>query len=330
MDLMNQQQSERETQRAQAGRDELIERVARAVGDDGTVETPGRLRLLRHSSPTPKEHGVSLPAFCLIAQGSKEVLLGADLYRYDANHYLTTAASLPTATRVTEASEERPYLGVVLGLDPALVGSVMVEAAHPAPGDRIAVRAFEVSPLDAGLLDAVVRLVGLLDTPADEARFLRPLITREVVFRLLKGEQGGRLRQIAVLGGHGHRKGPGAAPKGLRPAVADRRHRRGAGDERLGLPPPLQVGHRDEPPAVPEADAPPGGPKPDASRGPRRRERRLPRWLLRRLALHPRRQEALRRAAYARRGTAAGGRNAKRQPMSRLGTGNGPGRRLRE
>jgi AraC-like DNA-binding protein len=141
----------------------------------------------------------------VVAQGSKEVLLGDDCYRYDADRYLITAAALPIATRVTEASEERPYLGVVLGLDPALVGSVMVEAGHPAPGDRTAVRAFEVSPLDAGLLDAVLRLVGLLDAPADEARFLRPLITREIVFRLLKGEQGDRLRQTAVLGGHGHR-----------------------------------------------------------------------------------------------------------------------------
>ena len=141
----------------------------------------------------------------MIAQGSKEVWLGDDRYRYDADSYLITAAALPTATRVTGASEERPYLGVVLGLDPDLVGSVMVEAGHLAPGDHAAVRAFDVSPLDAGLLDAVVRLVGLLDAPADEARFLRPLVTREIVFRLLKGEQGGRLRQIAVLGGHAHR-----------------------------------------------------------------------------------------------------------------------------
>jgi AraC-like DNA-binding protein len=205
MDLMNHQQSERETQRAQAGRDELVERVARAVGEDGAVEAPGGLRLLRRSSPTPKDHGVSSPAFCVIAQGSKEVLLGDDCYRYDADHYLITAAALPAATRVTEASEERPYLGVVLGLDPALVGSVMVEAGHPAPRGLSAVRAFDVSPLDAGLLDAVVRLVGLLDAPAEEARFLRPLVTREIVFRLLRGEQGGRLRQIAVLGGHAHR-----------------------------------------------------------------------------------------------------------------------------
>src|ERR687896_1396623 len=202
---MNHEQSQRETQWAQAARDELAERVARAVGEDGAVEVPGGLRLLRRSSPTPKDHGVSSPAFCVIAQGEKEVLLGDDCYRYDANHYLITAAALPTATRVTEASEERPYLGVVLGLDPALVGSVMVEAGHPGPGDQAAVRAFDVSPLDAGLLDAVVRLVGLLDSPADEARFLRPLVTREIVFRLLMGEQGDRLRQIAVSGGHSHR-----------------------------------------------------------------------------------------------------------------------------
>ena len=205
MDLMNHEQPEREVHRAQASRDELAERVARAVGEDGTFEAPGGLRLLRHSSPTPKDHGVSSPAFCVIAQGSKEVLLGDDCYRYDANRYLITAAALPIASRITEASEERPYLGVVLRLDPALVGSVMVEAGHPAPGEKAAVRAFDVSPLDTGLLNAVLRLVGLLDAPAEEARFLRPLVTREIVFRLLKGEQGGRLRQIAVLGGQSHR-----------------------------------------------------------------------------------------------------------------------------
>jgi AraC-like DNA-binding protein len=205
MGSMNHPPTEREVRMAQAGRQELVERVTRAVREDGEVEAPGGLRLLRRSSPTPKDHGVSSPALCVIAQGSKEVLLGEDRYRYDANHYLITAAALPTASRVTEASEERPYLGVVLGLDPALVGSVMVEAGQPALRELAAVRAFDVSPLDAGLLDAVVRLVGLLDTPADEGSFLRPLLTREIVFRLLKGEQGGRLRQIAVLGGHSHR-----------------------------------------------------------------------------------------------------------------------------
>src|SRR5919112_984718 len=148
MDLMNRSPSEQEACRARVGRDELAELVARSTGEDGTVEVPGGLRLLRRSSPTPKDHGVSSPAFCVIAQGSKEVWLGDDCYRYDADSYLITAAALPTATRITEASEERPYLGVVLGLDTALVGSVMVEAPHPAPREHAAVRAFDVSPLD--------------------------------------------------------------------------------------------------------------------------------------------------------------------------------------
>ena len=205
MDLMDRPHSEREVRVAQAGREELAECVGRVVREEGTFDLPGGLRLLRASSPTELEHGISFPAFCVVAQGSKEVLLGDDVYRYDANNYLVTAAALPIASRITEASEERPYLGVVLGLDPALVGSVMVEAGHPAPGSRAAVRAFDVSPLDAGLLDAVLRFVALLEAPVDEARFLRPLLTREIVFRLLKGEQGDRLRQTVALGGHAHR-----------------------------------------------------------------------------------------------------------------------------
>ena len=204
MDLMNRPQSEeREAHRAQDSRDELVERIARAIREDGTVETLEGLRLRRASSPTELGHGVSYPAFCVIAQGSKEVLLGDSRYRYDPAHYLITTAALPITSRITEAEEERPYLGLVLRLDPTLVGSVMVEAGHPTPWGHAAVRAIDVSPLDAGLLDAVVRLVRLLDSPT-EAGFLAPLVTREIVYRLLKGEQGGRLRHTAVLGGHSH------------------------------------------------------------------------------------------------------------------------------
>jgi AraC-like DNA-binding protein len=203
MDLMNRPQSEHEAHRVQASRDELVERMARGMREDGTVEPLEGLRLRRASSPMELGHGVSYPALCVIAQGSKEILLGDDRYRYDPAHYLITTAALPITSRITEASEERPYLGLVLRLDPNLVGSVMVEAGHPAPRGHAAVRAIDVSSLDAGLLDAVVRLVRLLDSPT-EARFLAPLVTREIVYRLLKGDQGDRLRHTAVLGGHSH------------------------------------------------------------------------------------------------------------------------------
>jgi len=196
--------SEREEQQARASREELVERIARAVRADELVEPLEGLKLRRVSAPTELGHGVSDPSFCVIAQGSKEVVLGDKHYRYDPAHYLITTAALPIASRVTEASPERPYLSFVLKLDPTLVGAVMVEAGHHAPQGHTAVTAMDVSPLDTGLLDAAVRLVRLLDTPA-EARFLAPLVRREIVYRLLTGAQGGRLGHIAVLGGSTHR-----------------------------------------------------------------------------------------------------------------------------
>jgi AraC-like DNA-binding protein len=200
----NTQQAERESDRAQANRDELVERVARAVRKDGRAEPLKGLRLHRESSSKELVHSVSLPAFCVIAQGSKEVFLGDDRYQYDPMHYLLATAELPIVSHVIEASQERPYLSLSVRLDPTLVGSVMVEAGHVPSRSRAGVRAINVSPLDASLLDAVVRLVRLMDTPA-EAPFLLPLITREIVYRLLMGEQGDRLRHIALRGGHTHR-----------------------------------------------------------------------------------------------------------------------------
>jgi AraC-like DNA-binding protein len=132
------------------------------------------------------------------------VNLGTKRYQYDPANYLIATAELPVTSQVIEASPALPYLSLRIDLDPTLVSSVMVEAGYPASRSQAQVHAMDVNPLDGDLLDAVVRLIRLLDTPS-EARFLAPLITREVVFRLLKGDQGDRLRHIAVLGGYSHR-----------------------------------------------------------------------------------------------------------------------------
>ena len=197
-------QPEREAQRVQANREELVERIAQAIRQDGTIEPFKGVRLHRASSPTELAHGLADPAFAVIAQGSKELYLGNERYRYDPYHYCLGTVDLPVVSQIVEASTERPYLHVRLALDPVLVGSVMVEAGGLSRLDQADVRAINVSSLDGGLLDAVVRLVRLLDSPA-EAQVLMPLVTREIVYRLLIGEQGARLRYIAVLGGHTHR-----------------------------------------------------------------------------------------------------------------------------
>ncbi|HEY9608762.1 AraC family transcriptional regulator [Allocoleopsis sp.] len=202
-DLMNDPQAKREADRAQANRDELTEWIAQAILHDGTIEPLKGLHFNRASSPSECLHSVSIPAFCAIAQGSKEVLLGSDRYQYDPMHYLLATVELPIVSQILEASKAQPYLSLRLDLDPTLVGSVMVEAGYPSSRSRADVKAIDVSPLDANLLDAVVRLVRLLDSPA-EAHVLAPLIKREIIYRLLMGEQGSRLRQIAVLGGYTH------------------------------------------------------------------------------------------------------------------------------
>ncbi|MEG4276387.1 AraC family transcriptional regulator [Microcoleus sp. MON1_C1] len=203
MELMNDPQAKREADRAQAHRDELTERIARAIRHDGTIEPLQGLHFYRSSSPSECVHSVSIPSFCVIAQGSKEVLLGSDRYQYDPMHYLLGTVELPIASRILEATQEKPYLGLRLDLDPTLVGSVMVEAGYPSAQREASVKAIDVSPLDTNLLDATVRFVRLLDSPV-EAHVLAPLIKREIIYRLLMGSQGDRLRQIAVLGGSTH------------------------------------------------------------------------------------------------------------------------------
>jgi AraC-like DNA-binding protein len=201
MDSMNGQPAERDTQREQANRDELVERIARAIREDGTVEPLKGIRLRRSSSPTALAPGVTAPSFCVISQGCKEIHLGEETYRYDPYRYLLATVDLPIASFIIKASRAQPYLGLVVELDPILVGSVLIESGYTASPNQTDVKGINVSRLDMGLLDAVVRLVRLFDSPT-EAQFLVPLITREIIYRLLIGKQGDRLRHIAVLGGY--------------------------------------------------------------------------------------------------------------------------------
>src|SRR5260221_1740678 len=201
MHVMIHQQDEREAELMQAEREELVVRIGRAIREDGTVQLLEGLPLSGCSLPLKPVHSVLEPSVCVIAEGSKEVLLGDSCYRYDPSQYLLATVELPRVSQVLEASKERPYLSLRLELAPTVVSSVLVEAGHASPPGHADVRAIAVSPLDGNLLDAFVRLVRLLDSPA-EARVLLPLITREILYRLLMGEQGGRLRHLAILGGY--------------------------------------------------------------------------------------------------------------------------------
>lgn len=201
---MKRQYSKGEAQEMQCNSEELIERIAVALPTDGTIEAFPGFRLSRSSSPTEPLQAVYEPSFCFVAQGSKQALLGGEMFRYNPRHYLIFTVDLPVTFQVEEASEEKPYFGFRLRLDPALVASVVMESDIQIKKGDASTKAMNVSSVDADLLDAVVRLVRLVETPA-QRKVLAPLIIREIIYRLLIGGQGARLSHILAAGGDTHR-----------------------------------------------------------------------------------------------------------------------------
>jgi AraC-like DNA-binding protein len=143
------------------------------------------------------------PSICMVAQGAKRVLLGEDTYVYDAQHYLITSVHLPTIVQIIDASRKKPYLGLRLKLDPREISQLMVDSNLPPPRAQQSSRGMATGEVTLPLLTAVQRLIELLADEKD-IPILAPIIQREIIYRLLVGEQGTRLRQIASTGSQSH------------------------------------------------------------------------------------------------------------------------------
>src|SRR5215210_7836189 len=170
-----------------------VEGHTRADGDYETA-VPG-LWLYRSSTPSEEHAVVYVPSLCVVAQGAKEAVVGGQVYRYDPGQSLLVSVDLPALTHVADATPTRPCLAVRIPIDPAVVGELLAEDSAIPPLGR-PVRGLGVINLGPPLLDAVGRLLGLLDAP-HEIPALAPLVLREITFRLLVGPDGARLRQIA-------------------------------------------------------------------------------------------------------------------------------------
>jgi AraC-like DNA-binding protein len=195
MSLLSENSAAQELERKRQDLAALIDRLA---VDDGDHETAiAGLNLYRSSQPINSKCGVYTSTLTLVAQGGKRVLLAGERYDYDQANYLVTTIDLPVIYSVTEASPERPCLCVVWQLDPSRIAELLT--ADLPPVKVSAGRGMSISPLSHDMLDAVLRLVRLLETPAD-IPMLAPLIERELLYRLIISDQGARLRQIAMTG----------------------------------------------------------------------------------------------------------------------------------
>jgi AraC-like DNA-binding protein len=182
------------------GLEALAESIARWTGRGDHVETaiPG-LALWRRDEPTQPTGGMYERSICFTAQGAKRVVLGDDVYVYDAHHFLITSVDLPAVWQVIEASRERPCLGLVLKLDLREIAQLMADSQLPLPRTQQSSRGIAIGEVTLPLVNAFQRLIGLLDAEED-IPILAPVIQREIVYRLLVGDQGARLRQIAAAG----------------------------------------------------------------------------------------------------------------------------------
>ncbi|WML55629.1 AraC family transcriptional regulator [Neobacillus sp. PS3-12] len=179
---------------------ELTKIIERYTGRDGSHATDiPSLYFSRYSNDTGPNYGVYKPSLCIIVQGMKEVLLAQEPFRYGPADYLVASVKLPVTAQVTEASSNVPYLALKLEFTPSEILEVLRETEMGVEKKENATRGLFVSKIEPSLLDAVTRLARLLDNPKD-IPVLAPLIMKEIIYRVLQGEYGRMLKQIAIEG----------------------------------------------------------------------------------------------------------------------------------
>ena len=190
-----------------AARGRLARKIERLTESEEVVETAVQgLTLSRRSAPTPPVFGIYETGIALIVQGAKLVTLGEDVLTYDRDHFLITSLDLPLFGQVTEASIDCPYLSLMLLLDEQAILDILLNdeflaSSASQPRRSPTTRAMATGRVTGELFSAFERLVDLLESTPDIPA-LAPLIQREILYRLMTGEQGGRLRQIGAAGSH--------------------------------------------------------------------------------------------------------------------------------
>jgi hypothetical protein len=176
---------------------ELARLIAAYAPHDGGFEMriPG-LHAARFSR-TNKEcvHTLRVSSLCIVAQGAKTVIVGDEVYEYDASRMIVFSVALPVAAQVTRASHSEPYLSLRLDLDPHKIAELVLKVyphGLPPVQERSAVY---ITPIDASVVNAATRLMECLAHPGD-SELLAPLVMDEILIRLLRSPIGVRVAQM--------------------------------------------------------------------------------------------------------------------------------------
>lgn len=184
---------------------ELSRQIERVAVQDGTYITAyPALSFVRSSEVSEPIPVVYKPSLCVIAQGTKQVLLGSESYTYQPGSYLAASVHLPITGQVIEASPQTPYLSLQLQFEIEQILDVIQQPDLSRTTRQESQRALVISRMSDPLHEAILRLIRLLDTP-DDLPVLAPYAVREILYRMLQTEQGNAIRQFALLGSRAQR-----------------------------------------------------------------------------------------------------------------------------
>jgi AraC-like DNA-binding protein len=182
-------------------RSRMVDLIGHLAPTEGyTKSALDGVTLMRSNHALAKTPALYEPSIVIVAQGRKRGFHGGETYVYDAQHYLVLAVPLPFDIE-TEASPEKPMLGLALRIDPTATAELALALDEEAPHESPPPQTMFATPLDDRIGDATVRLLEALASPAD-ARVLGPGIVREITYRVLSSEQGGSLRAALTQGSH--------------------------------------------------------------------------------------------------------------------------------
>jgi AraC-like DNA-binding protein len=183
----------------------LARRIIGLIGEseDQATAIPG-FAIYRRDHPTGPIFGLYEPSLTLLVQGRKRVTLGQEAFACGSSRYLLASVNVPVIGQVVEASPERPYLCFFLKLDLGAARQLLIDHDLPVQSRPSSGRGIATSFATFELFDAFSRLLAIADKPKD-IPILGPLIQREIMYRLLTGEEGARFREIASSGSLSHR-----------------------------------------------------------------------------------------------------------------------------
>jgi len=192
---------------AEAQRRELGALTAKFSNGEGIhASAVAGLHCIKLSETQMQLPSVYQPCVCVIVQGTKQVLLEDEIYRYAPPQFLAVSVDLPLIGQVTQASAEKPYLCLAIDIDARQIADLIAQSGDAAWSRGETSRGLFVGEMDVALQDSVLRLARLLDTPRD-IPVLAPLALREFHYRILSGPYGPAIAQMAIAGSNTHKIG---------------------------------------------------------------------------------------------------------------------------